>query len=92
MLTFHWAELLVIIVGGLVLFLALAFLVLRRRNEVLQDFLTPDEPNLEEEFFRVRSVRPEKTPEEEPAEEEPSEAVEESNEDAVQWGKSEPTA
>ena len=49
------------------LLLGLAFLALRRRNEVLQDFLTPDEPDLEEEFFRVRSVPTEETPDEESA-------------------------
>ena len=67
MFTFHWGELLVVVVGGLVLLLGLAFLALRRRNEVLQDFLTPDEPDLEEEFFRVRSLQTEETPDEESA-------------------------
>ena len=61
MFTFHWSELLVIILGGIVLFFGLAFLMLRRRNEVLQDFLTPEEPDLEQEFFRVRSLKPPET-------------------------------
>ena len=57
MFTFHWSELLVIVLGGLALFFGLALLMLRRRNEILQDFLTPDEPNLEVEFFGARKPR-----------------------------------
>jgi hypothetical protein len=65
MFTFHWSELLVIVLGGLVLFLGLALVMLRRRNEILQDFLTPDEPDLEEEFFRVRTPKQTEPPTEE---------------------------
>ena len=84
MFTFHWSELLVIVIGGLILLLGLALLVLRRRNEVLQDFLTPEEPNLEEEFFRIREVQRDEVPTEEEADE--AETVEEADENAVQWG------
>jgi len=81
MLTFHWSELLVIVFGGLVLLLGLAFLMLRRRNEVLQEFLTPEEPHLEEEFFRIREPKP---IEEEI--EEPDENEDEPKEEVAQWG------
>ena len=57
--TFHWSELLIVVLGGLALLVGLAFLMLRRRNEVLQKFLTPEEPDLEEEFFRIHYPEPE---------------------------------
>jgi len=83
MFTFHWIELLVVIICGLALFLGLAFLMLRRRNEILQTFLTPEEPNLEEEFFRVRPPKPQEPEPEETAEPETSESVEET----ANWGE-----
>ena len=64
MFTFHWSELLVVVLGGIVLFIGLALLMLRRRNEVLQLFLTPEEPDLEEEFFRVHAPEEEEEQEE----------------------------
>jgi LPXTG-motif cell wall-anchored protein len=67
MFTFHWSELLVVIVGGLGLLLGLALVMLRRRNEVLQKFLTPEEPNLEEEFFRVPKPKQTEPPQDENA-------------------------
>ena len=70
MFTFHWSELLVVVAGGLVLLIGLAFLMLRRRNEMLQTFLTPEEPNLEEEFFRVRTPNQEEAPPEDTTESE----------------------
>ena len=85
MFTFHWSELLVVVIGGLILLLGLALLVLRRRNEVLQDFLTPEEPNLEEEFFRVRQVQRDEVPSEED-EDIAETVVEEADKNAVQWG------
>jgi len=90
MFTFHWIELLVVIVCGLVLFLGLAFLMLRRRNELLQTFLTPEEPNLEEEFFRVRPPKQEEPPPEEIAEEtaEPEAEASEATEGTANWGTS----
>ena len=69
MFTFHWSELLVVVVCGLALFFGLALLMLRRRNEILQKFLTPEEPHLEEEFFRVRRPKQEETPPEVPPQE-----------------------
>jgi len=84
-MTFHWSELLVILLGGLVLFLGLALLILRRRGEIMQELLTPEEPELEEEFFRVRKVQPEETPAEEDKEG-ADEAEGETKENTVQWG------
>ena len=83
MFIFHWVELLIVVLGGLVLFLGLALVALRRRNEVLQDFLLPEENRLEEEFFRVRQV----VPKEESSEEADEEATDDSEEPPVaQWG------
>ena len=59
MFTFHWSELLVIVLAGLALFFGLAFLMLRRRIDILKDFLTPEEPNLEVEFFGARQPKQE---------------------------------
>ena len=86
MFTFHWSELLVVVVCSLILFFGLALLMLRRRNEVLQDFLTPDEPNLEEEFFRVKQKPPEEQPEDSTIETETSVTTEMQNVNAIQWG------
>jgi hypothetical protein len=85
-MTFHWSELLVVVVCGLALFLGLAFLMLRRRNEILQKFLTPEEPDIEEEFFRVRAPKQEETPLEAPTESEADEAAEESDAEPPRWG------
>ena len=86
MFTFHWSELLVVVIGGLVLFLGLALLAVRRRNEVLQDFLTPEDPHLGEEFFRARKVQIEETSQQEVAESDTVEAEESPETDAVRWG------
>lgn len=89
MFTFHWMELLVILFVGLVLLLGLALLMLRRRNEMLQTFLTPETPSIEQEFFRVRDESAEKqTPEEEDVAEPEAahtEPIAES-EETVHWG------
>ena len=70
----------IIVLGGLILLIGLAFLMLRRRNEILQKFLMPEEPNLEEEFFRVRQPKPvEET-------EEPEETEAEPEEEVAKWG------
>ena len=90
MFTFHWSELLVLVVCGLILFFGLALLMLRRRNERLQDFLTPDEPDIEEEFFRVKQNPQKEQPEDAPIEEivegEPNETAKMPDNDAIQWG------
>jgi hypothetical protein len=86
MFTFHWSELLAIVVGGLLLFLGLALLMLRRRNEMLQTFLTPEMPDIEQEFFRVRETKPEQTPPEETVDEPEVSETETEQEDNVQWG------
>jgi len=87
MFTFYWSELLVIVIGGLALLFGLALLMLRRRNEMLQTFLTPDSPDIEQEFFRVPISEQEQTPPEETvvAEQEVAEP-EAVPEDTVQWG------
>ena len=72
----------VIVIGSLLLFGGLALLMLRRRNEVLQNFLTPEEPDIEEDFFRVRR----KPQEKEAPEEEPYETAKAPVENADQWG------
>jgi len=86
MFTFHWSEFLIVVVGGLILFFGLALLMLRRRNEILQKFLTPEEPDLEEEFFRVRKSEPVETPSEDSADQEASEAAQDTAEETVRWG------
>ena len=83
-MTFQWSELLIVVLGGLVLFLGLALLILRRRNEVLQEFLTPEQPDLEAEFFRVHEKPQEDPTEEEIAEPEATEEI--PVEQEVQWG------
>ena len=60
--------------------------MLRRRNEVLQDFLTPDEPELEEEFFRVKHTPQEEQPEDSTMDAETSETPEMQDDNAIQWG------
>ena len=89
-MTFHWIELLVVVIGGLLLLFGLALLVLRRRNEVLQVFLTPEQPDIEEEFFRVRTKTQEPVEEtvseEETAEPEPGETENVPGENDVHWG------
>jgi hypothetical protein len=52
--TFTLIEFLIIFVSALVLVVGLAMFALRRRGEILQDFLTPEEPNLATEFFKKR--------------------------------------
>ena len=87
MFTFHWVELLVVVLCGLALFLGLAFLMLRRRNEMLEKFLTPEEPNLEDEFFRVRKPKQEAPPPvDSVVEPEASETTEEADMESVRWG------
>lgn len=81
MLTFQPIDLLLVAIAGLVLIAGLTFLALRRRNEILQDFLTPEEPNIEEEFFKKRVVA-EKAPEEE----RPVEPEQKDSDDGVSWG------
>jgi len=73
---------LVVVVCGLVLFVGLALLMLRRRNEILQNFLTPEEPNIEEEFFRTRRQEQKETLPEDVAEMTVNESVEVHEEEA----------
>ncbi|MDR0392515.1 MAG: hypothetical protein LBH59_11445 [Planctomycetaceae bacterium] len=62
MFTFNLVELLIIFVAALVLLFGLVMFSLRRRSEILQDILTPEEPNLAVEFFKKPVI--EETPEE----------------------------
>ncbi|MDR3234816.1 MAG: hypothetical protein LBT46_14340 [Planctomycetaceae bacterium] len=83
MFTFHWTELLVVALGGILLLISVAVLMLRRRNEILQEFLTPEEPELEDNFFQTSekpavAAEPETVDEEPPPEPEPPQEV--------QWG------
>ena len=54
MFTLQFLDLLIIVAAGLVLLAGLTFLALKRRNEILQEFLTPEEPDIEKEFFKHR--------------------------------------
>lgn len=82
----------VIVLGGLILFFGLAFLMLRRRNEMLQIFLTPEEPDLEQNFFRVRNPKPEETPPEDVTEDVVAQPKtnepEEASKETASWGTS----
>lgn len=52
MFTFQPIDLLIVLVAGLILIAGLSLLSLRRRDEILQDFLTPDESGIESEFLK----------------------------------------
>ena len=82
MFTFHWSQLLVVAVGGLALFLRLAFLMLYRRDQLIQQFLTPEiTPELEDEYFRARRIQQTATSQEEAPEPEKEETAGVSNAD-----------
>ena len=83
MFLFQYLDILIVFVGGLILLAGLAFLVLRRRNEILREFLTPEEPNIEQEFFkrREKSKTDEEVPEEQPVETESEGTIDEAG-----WG------
>jgi len=87
MFIFYWSELLVVVIGGLILFLGLAMVMLRRRNEILQVFLTPEDTNIEEEFFRVRKAAQAEPPLEESMDVE--ETTDRADDNAEQWGTGE---
>lgn len=81
MFTFQPIDLLLVLVAGLLLVAGLSLLSLRRRNEILQDFLTPDETGIDVEFLKRK----------EPVVEQPVEEAEESNEteaeiESTGWG------
>ncbi|MDR2642560.1 MAG: hypothetical protein LBC74_07180 [Planctomycetaceae bacterium] len=54
MFTFSLIESLIIFVTALVLLGGLVVFSMRRRSEILQDILTPEEPNLATEFFKKK--------------------------------------
>ena len=82
MFTFQFLDFLIVIAGGLILLTGLTFLALKRRNEILRDFLTPEEPEIEQEFFkrREKSKVVEEVVEEQPVES-PSDVADETG-----WG------
>ncbi|MDR2441646.1 MAG: hypothetical protein LBE12_19970 [Planctomycetaceae bacterium] len=83
MFTFQPVELLIVLLACLALISGLSFLILRRRDEILQDFLTPEEPNIEQEFFKRTPVEEPVVQEEVHEEESPIEEEEQSD---VGWG------
>ncbi len=82
MLTFQTTDLLVVLIAGVLLTVGLSYLALRRRNEILQDYLTPNEPDIDREFFKKHPA-PE-ADETDQAEEQPD--IEASNEENAAWG------
>ncbi|MDR2171162.1 MAG: hypothetical protein LBP59_13545 [Planctomycetaceae bacterium] len=69
MFTFSLIEFIIIFVAAIVLLGGLVVFSMRRRSEILQDILTPEEPNLATEFFKKRP-EVEKTIEKEPEQQE----------------------
>jgi hypothetical protein len=88
MFTFHWSELLVVVVFGLVLLLGLALLMLRRLKELLEKFLTPEDPDIDlyEAFFKPRPPKPVEDSSEETDSTESSEAEKAPGEETARWG------
>lgn len=82
MFTFQPIELLIVLIAGFILLAGLSLLALRRRNEILRNFLTPDEREIETEFFRRREPDAPQTNEEE----KPIETTEETPQDESGWG------
>ncbi|MDR3199023.1 MAG: hypothetical protein LBU34_14245 [Planctomycetaceae bacterium] len=87
MFTFRLIELLIILFASLVLISGLSFLILRRRDEILQEFLTPDEPDIEREFFKRKPVQEPEIEQEEVREEET--VTEEEPPPDIGWGNTE---
>ncbi len=56
--TFQPIDLAIVLATGLVLVVGLALFALRRRNEILRTYLTSDEEDIEEQFFRARPKKP----------------------------------
>ncbi|MDR1053203.1 MAG: hypothetical protein LBL39_03420 [Planctomycetaceae bacterium] len=56
MFTFNFIEVLIIFIAAFVLLGGLVVFSIRRRSEILQEILTPEEPNLADEFFKKRPV------------------------------------
>jgi hypothetical protein len=85
MLTFRLIDLLIVLLVGVVLLSGLSLLILRRRDEILQDYLTPpDGQEIEQEFFRRKPLADEK-PSEEPVPQNVP-APEEKPDDNTGWG------
>jgi hypothetical protein len=89
MFTFQPIELLIILFVGLALVSGLSFLILRRRDEILQDFLTPEEPDIEQEFFKRKPVEESATPEEIHGEKEEETVAEKEPTPDIGWGVTE---
>lgn len=69
----------VLLLGGL------SLLALRRRNEILQDYLTPEDIGSGSQLYKKRPVH-EKEKEAEPTKEGPEPSSEEAPADQVTWG------
>ncbi len=63
MFSFRSLEILIVLLAGILLFGGLALLALRRRNEILQEYLTPHNPDIEQEFFKRRPEKEAPPPE-----------------------------
>ena len=84
MFTFEFLDFLIVVAGGLILVAGLTFLALKRRNEILRDFLTPEEPDIEKEFFKHRE---EPKVDEQPIDEQPVESESDGRADEESgWG------
>ena len=83
MFTSPFLDFLIFFAAGLILLAGLTWLALRRRNEILQDYLTPEEPEIEQEFFKRRE-KPKV--EKEHTEEEAAEGESEVAADEAGWG------
>ncbi len=76
-----------ILIGGTLLAVAgLTAFALRRREEILEDYFTPDEKDIEDDFFRRRAER-RAAAKPAPAEEDADSAQPETEE--AQWGNAE---
>lgn len=47
-----WTEVMVILVGFVLVLLGLTFFLYRRRDEILEEIFTPEESELDQEFFK----------------------------------------
>ena len=79
---------LIIFAGGLLLLAGLTLLALQRRNEILRELLTPEEPEIEKEFFKRRQkIEAEQPSNEEPSTENTSEPP--TSDETSAWGTAE---
>lgn len=58
MSTIHPIEIWIVFGFAVLLLFGICFFAIRRRNEILQEFLTPEEPDIEAIFFKKRPEKP----------------------------------